>query len=246
MPGTFSPPPRVSDPDIHHGTCVTHVPWCMPGSLTSGFLWSRRRRKTIPAFPVHAQPAISRIWKEAHGHTLRDPSAQEAPRYPFGDFNTPGPRKWPPHSRRHFQMHCLEWKWFYIDSTFVLKGLINNTAPLFQIMTCVTIWTNDDPVYWRIYASRGIDELIFIDVMWSANMYSKSIIGTNNSVIKIMYADGKAPLDIGTSTGRVVRAPCIYEIDTCRVKTWASSRVFCEWATGRHIIISNKISNNPV
>ena len=45
MPGTFSPPPRVSDPDVHHDTCVTHVPWCMPGSLTSGFLWSRWRGK---------------------------------------------------------------------------------------------------------------------------------------------------------------------------------------------------------
>ena len=45
MPGTFSPTPRVSDPDMHHGTCVTHVPWCMPGSLTSGFLWSRWRGK---------------------------------------------------------------------------------------------------------------------------------------------------------------------------------------------------------
>ena len=39
--GTFSRPPRVSDPDTHHGTCVT----CMPGSLTSGFLWSRWRGK---------------------------------------------------------------------------------------------------------------------------------------------------------------------------------------------------------
>ena len=29
-------PRRVSDPDMHHGACVTHVPWCMPGSLTSG------------------------------------------------------------------------------------------------------------------------------------------------------------------------------------------------------------------
>ena len=28
--------PLVSDPDIHHGTCVTHVPWCMSGSLTCG------------------------------------------------------------------------------------------------------------------------------------------------------------------------------------------------------------------
>ena len=45
MPGTFSLPPWVSDPDIHHGTCVTHMPWCMPGSLTSGFLWNRWQGK---------------------------------------------------------------------------------------------------------------------------------------------------------------------------------------------------------
>ena len=41
MSGTFPPSPRVSDPDIHHGTCVTHVQWCMLGLLTSGFLWNR-------------------------------------------------------------------------------------------------------------------------------------------------------------------------------------------------------------
>ena len=35
MLGTFSLLPRVSNPDMHHDTCVTHV----PGSLTSGFLW---------------------------------------------------------------------------------------------------------------------------------------------------------------------------------------------------------------
>ena len=45
MPGTLPPPPRVSDPDMHHGACVTHVPWCMLGSLTSGFLRSRWRGK---------------------------------------------------------------------------------------------------------------------------------------------------------------------------------------------------------
>ena len=26
--------PLVSDPVMHHGTCVTHVPWCMAGSPT--------------------------------------------------------------------------------------------------------------------------------------------------------------------------------------------------------------------
>ena len=45
MPGTFSPPPWVSDPDMHHGTCATHVPWCMPGSLTCDFIWSWWREK---------------------------------------------------------------------------------------------------------------------------------------------------------------------------------------------------------
>ena len=43
--GNVFPPPWVSDPDIHHGAWVTHMSWCMPVSLTSGFLWSRRRGK---------------------------------------------------------------------------------------------------------------------------------------------------------------------------------------------------------
>ena len=28
--------PVVSNPGIHHGTCVTYVSWCMSGSLTGG------------------------------------------------------------------------------------------------------------------------------------------------------------------------------------------------------------------
>ena len=46
MWGTFSPTARVIDPDLHHGTCVTHVPWCMSGSITSGFRlsWWRGKR----------------------------------------------------------------------------------------------------------------------------------------------------------------------------------------------------------
>ena len=41
MPGTLSPPLTSKEtagyrPGIHHGTCVMHVPWCMPESLTPG------------------------------------------------------------------------------------------------------------------------------------------------------------------------------------------------------------------
>ena len=56
----FQRKPLVIDPGTHHGTCVTHVPWCMLGSITRG------SGKTFPAFPVHAQPVIFRIWQEAH------------------------------------------------------------------------------------------------------------------------------------------------------------------------------------
>ena len=38
-------PATVSDPDMHHGTCVTHAPWFMPGPLTGGFLRSRGQWK---------------------------------------------------------------------------------------------------------------------------------------------------------------------------------------------------------
>ena len=66
MPGTFSPrrqfqrKPLFSYPGMHHGTCVTHVPWCMSGSLTCG------DGENIPGIPGACAPAILRIWQEAH------------------------------------------------------------------------------------------------------------------------------------------------------------------------------------
>ena len=35
----------VNEPGMHHGTCVTHVPWCMSGSLT------RVDRENVPGIP---------------------------------------------------------------------------------------------------------------------------------------------------------------------------------------------------
>ena len=47
--------PLVKDPEIHHGTCVTHVPCCMSGSLTRGVRGKRSwysRRMHNPQFYV--------------------------------------------------------------------------------------------------------------------------------------------------------------------------------------------------
>ena len=45
---------------MHHGTCVTHVPWCMSGSLTCG------DGKNVPGIPGACAPGNLRIWQEAH------------------------------------------------------------------------------------------------------------------------------------------------------------------------------------
>ena len=57
----FRRKPLVSDPGMHHGTCVTHVPWCMSGSLTCD------DGENVPGIPGACAPAILRIWQEAHG-----------------------------------------------------------------------------------------------------------------------------------------------------------------------------------
>ena len=56
----FQMKPVVRDPGMHHGTCVTHVPWCMSGSLTCG------DGENVPGIPGACAPAILCIWQEAH------------------------------------------------------------------------------------------------------------------------------------------------------------------------------------
>ena len=56
----FQRKPLVGDPGMHHGTCVTHVPWCMSGSLTCG------DGENVPGIPGACAPATLRIWQEAH------------------------------------------------------------------------------------------------------------------------------------------------------------------------------------
>ena len=54
--------PLVSDPGMHHGTCVAHVLWCMSGSLTRGDRAKRSpqsRRMRNPQFYVSGKRSIA-------------------------------------------------------------------------------------------------------------------------------------------------------------------------------------------
>ena len=49
----------VSDPDMHHSTYVTHVLWCVSGSLTCG------GEENVLGIPSACAPVTLRIWQEA-------------------------------------------------------------------------------------------------------------------------------------------------------------------------------------
>ena len=59
MPGTFSPQPRVSDPDMHHGTCVTHGE-NVPGACATG-IFTFLVRCTLLATPASSTSKLHTI-----------------------------------------------------------------------------------------------------------------------------------------------------------------------------------------
>ena len=69
--GNVFPAPQIRDPDMHHGTCVTHVPWCMLESLNCVFLWSwwrgkrsrHSRRMRNPQFYVSDKRPLHWVYK---------------------------------------------------------------------------------------------------------------------------------------------------------------------------------------
>ena len=80
MLGTFSPPPRVSEPDMHHDTCVTHVSWWMPGSLTTSLIWSQ-------------------WWGKRHTRGMHNPQFYVSGKRPIAASITAG------HSHRYYTLH---------------------------------------------------------------------------------------------------------------------------------------------
>ena len=80
--------------------------------------------------------------------------------------------KWPPSHRRYFQIHFLEWKlldfkWYFIEMCSLWSNWQNVTISsdngLVLNRRQAIIWTNEDLVYWRIYASLGLSELTHRD-----------------------------------------------------------------------------------
>ena len=56
----------AGDPGMHHGTCVTHVPWCMSRSLTRGVRGKRSRhswRMRNPQFYVSSRRPMDLIFQ---------------------------------------------------------------------------------------------------------------------------------------------------------------------------------------
>ena len=70
--------PLVNYPSMHHGTCVTHVPWCMSGSLFRGGgenvpgipgACTTRNFTHLARGPYHSA-STNRFWWRGHGRVV--------------------------------------------------------------------------------------------------------------------------------------------------------------------------------
>ena len=89
----------------------------------------------------------------------------------FWDYLTHPRTKWPPFRRQYFQMHFRKRKVLYFEWNFTEVyssgsngqkariGLDNGSAPNRRQ---AIIWTNADPIHWRIYAVLGGDDSLVL------------------------------------------------------------------------------------
>ena len=173
MPGTFSPPPRVTDPDMHHGTCVTHVPWCMPW-LAFSFEVGGENVPSIPGtcttrnftYLVRGPlPQPMRICYQLD--TWQEASVKSESKYNLSGSEN-GLSTWRPRQHGcHFPddiFKCIflnenAWISIKISQKLVPKSPINNIlalVPQWLGTDQAIIWTNDGLGYRRICALLGL------------------------------------------------------------------------------------------
>ena len=111
MPRTFSPPPWISDPDIHHGMCVAHVPWCMSGSLMNGFFGSRWRGK-----------------RSRHTWRMRNPQFCVSGKRPMGRFSKLITKSCGTHNVVHKTTHT--WLFECYKNNYVAFKLVQGHQPI--------------------------------------------------------------------------------------------------------------------
>ena len=114
--GNIFPTHRVSDPHRHHGTCVTHVPWCIPGSLTSGFLWSRCRGK--------------RSWQSRR---MRNPQFYVSGKRPMTE-----PKRCLIHYWPNYGVHKARWKHSYSTFSFAGNGWVSTRKKYYDFYAAIT------------------------------------------------------------------------------------------------------------
>ena len=120
---------QVSEPGMHHGTCVTHVPWCISGSLTCGLTWRGKcsrhsRRMRNPQFyvsvkrPMETYPLYS-TFTLAVWYTISwyDVSCCNETR-PYLSIQITD-------EQRHCKCTAYRWIWIWTKSQWTIVGYLN-------------------------------------------------------------------------------------------------------------------------
>ena len=169
---------------MHHGTCVTHVPWCMPGSLTGGFLWcgwrgKHSRRMRNPQFYVSGKrpivcdnllPEVATLYRcilswyngifNVLTHLPLDKMAGISQTIFSNAF------LWMKRFAFWFEFHWSLFPRVQLTSIASDNGLAPNRQ---QAIIC----TNADPIHLRIFATLWVDELT--DGVYCAKTFTECV-----------------------------------------------------------------------
>ena len=169
--------------------------------------------------------------------------------------------KWPPFSQWHVQVHFMNEKFWILISIslkFVPKGPIDSIGSgdgLAPSRQQAIIWTNDDPVRWRIYAAVVGDELIsdqcqcFCHVYHSINRPPWPLDSTFiNTQLSAQWADSQyfhAPLFVSFNVTCDWHIAWYGNAPTVHVMTQYYIRVikWFDYTNPRDLLISNFVEN---
>ena len=119
----------VSDSNMHHGTCVTHVPWCMSGSLTCG-------GENVPGIPG---ACATRNFMYLAGGQCDCPSTNEATPKSVGKLTT-WVRALQYDQSRTNELHVLFRAYLQISNTRRTKSPNLNVSRLVSFLSLPNLW----------------------------------------------------------------------------------------------------------
>ena len=168
--------------------CWPSWPWNIPVSTLVGLSNLSRTKNLVSHI----------LWPKYSGLVIRDWQDRQG-----GSWHIEAKTKWPPFSRRHFQIHFLEWKCMNVDWKFTEISPINNIPALVQIMAWR--WPGDKPLSEPMLVSLLRHTCVILSPKFSKFL----LVNLWKCIFRNFKHKNHATMKFYTSTNSIAGAACV-------------------------------------